>query len=182
MIFDATISHSNGQSIIKTRPSVESVVLGPLIGLFLMAVGCFVLYVFLCGGMSAPTGHFAIRLLGWTVISILFGIFGIVPFVWGLSVAFARRSYRLCEENATVISFLHIAGAPLWTRRYTFSAFERITIQPKEFGVFATHTEFVIACDGKQHLELTAFSEHHTAVAFAESVARQMRLPVQDAG
>ena len=180
MIFEAAISNHNGELVIKPRLSLARVLLDFLPGLFLVGTGCLVICVLLSAAGPKPEGSIGKELLGWIAIAAFVCALGIVPLVWGLRILFERRIYRISDKEAVLLSLLNFAGMPISTRRYLFSVFDRVSIKPKEFGVFGKHIEFVVSCDGGQRLDLCVFADHTTATTFAASIAAQMRLPVQD--
>lgn len=181
MIYEATLSNQSGELEVKARPSTFRTIFEFGCGLFCVGFGCAAIFglLFL---MPAQTGSIGKQIIAWTVKVVFVTAMGIVPLKWGLKFWFARRTYRICDKEAALLSLRHFAGMQLSTKRYLFSAFDRVAITPRQFGHFVSHTEFVVTCDGTQQLDLAVFDQHANAVPFATSLAAQMRLPVQDAG
>jgi hypothetical protein len=173
MIFEAAISNHNGELVIKPPASLARTLVQSLSGLFISGIGFFALFIFLFGLPAQDNIHIVKRILGWIVIITFTG----TVIVWGLRISFARRSYRICDKDALLLSHLHFAGVPLSTKRYAFSAFDRVAVRPdSSYGHFSRSLKFVVACDGTQRLDLAVFDELPDAHAFAAGIAAQMHL------
>jgi hypothetical protein len=173
MIYEAAISNHNGELIVKAPASFARTLVESLAGLFISGMGFFPLYIFLFGLPAQDNINIIKRILGWIVIITFTGI----VIVWGLRISFARRSYRICDKDAVLLSQLRFAGVPLSTKRYPFSTFDRVAVRPESsYGAFATHLKFVVACDGTQRLDLSVFDQLADAHSFAARIAAQMHL------
>lgn len=170
------IQLKDSRLILQERPKLFAILFGCIIGLFWVAVGSFVIYLFtISPNAPRPFSGIGKQIAGWTIILVICSMLGLLPFWMGLKMIFVRQEFDYEIAKNRLQKILTVGRLKIWKK--TFISSDRISIKPRNIGRFGRYQIFVVSCGNEsRELDLVAFDDQKTAKSFASNLAGQMNL------
>ena len=183
MIYEPAMSSNERGETLLRRPFVwEDVVVRPLVGLSLLALGALVLYVFVTGGAPHPASDGFRRILGWVLVTGIFFLFGVVPAVLGLAALLRNEEIVLNSVAGVVEHRTRFGGITIFRRRFLFTQFDEMVVEHFRSGFPASRSKYAVIGSGYRRLTIGLFYDASSARELGDQLAGLMRLQLRPTG
>jgi hypothetical protein len=175
--------HQDGSSLtmVTTTKGVISKLVRSVMGLFLIAVGGLVTYLFVkMSGSLANEGVKAV--VGWAALLLAMSALGLIPFWWGVRLLLGRDQFVVHPDRGELIHRRGLVWFPYRVKRFSLDSFDKVVAgYVRRGGPFGSiKVPCVILTGSAFKVELIDFSSCDNARNVAQRIAATASLPFED--